>query len=84
MKNASVILLIVAVILVLVLTTPGAQEHPAVLMYLSLPLVLQVSLAVTLLICVGYLGTLITRFFSQDWAGAKIRYEERHRQELNK
>jgi hypothetical protein len=76
--------LIVAAALALILTSPGAQNHPVVLMYLSLPLVLQVFLPVTLLICVGYLGTLIIRFFSQDWAGAKIRYEERHRQELNK
>jgi hypothetical protein len=84
LKDASIVLLIIAAAFALVLTTPGAQKHPIVLMFLSLPLALQVSLVVTLLICISYVGILIVRFASQDWSGAKIRYEERHRQELNK
>ncbi len=84
MKDASIVLLIIAAALALILTTPAAQNHPIVLMFLSLPLVLQVSLVVSLFICVSYVGILIVRFASQDWSGAKIRYEERHRKEQNK
>ena len=84
LKDASIVLLIIAAALALILTTPGAQNHPIVLMFLSLPITLQVSLVVSLFICVSYVGILIVRFASQDWSGAKIRYEERHRKELNK
>lgn len=81
LRDAACIGFAAAAFLVLLLTSPKATRWPAVQLFLALPLYVQITAVIFIFVTVASACTLVIRFFSQDWAGAKIRYEERRMQD---
>lgn len=81
MRDIACIGLAVVAFLALLLTSPKATHWPAIQLFMVLPLYVQATAVLFAFVTVASAITLVVRFFSQDWAGAKIRYEERRMQD---
>lgn len=77
MKDLGLCLLILAACLAFTVTAPSFPQSAAYRLYMAMPPYFQVTLPLFGCATICALGVLMIRFFSQDWAGTKMRYEER-------
>lgn len=77
LRDFGLYLLMILVFLAFALTSPAFLSSGTVRIFLALPTYIQITMGLFVLCPVAAGLLLIIRFFSQDWAGSKIRYEER-------
>lgn len=76
-KDLGLCLLIVAACLAFWVTSPSFPQSAVYQLFMAMPPYVQITLPLFGCGTLCALALLIIRFFSQDWAGTKMRYEER-------
>lgn len=79
MKTASGVILLVIACLALLLTSSNGVNTPLLQFVLTAPPYITVTTILAAMTTLVFLVLIVVRFFSQDWAGVKIRYEERQK-----
>lgn len=77
MRDLGLCLLLLLVFLAFALTSPAFMSLGVVRVFLAMPLYFQITTGLFVFCPIAAGILLIVRFFGQDWAGAKMRYEER-------